>query len=526
MDTATSFHWQCIALGADLALLVVVAIRLSPGVRRWLRSGPAAGLAAVFLLGLALRLCLSPHTLMHENAHGYEYLRSAFRLEGYFYHGAAYPFFFHLLSRVVGPSPELVFSTNALLGALAAALLAPVGWRLLGRREAGWLAAVALAAWPAALRIGASESMFPLAICTGLAAWLAWMRAWDSGRPAWFLAAGGLLAFCVQVRPVMALWTLVLLLSLAVCPGWTRRLRTAGPWVALMLLVVLLVPWSLFRVDELARSGLHDAVRLGPGAFVAGLCSGGNLLLRLEWTPVVSWLLAACGLGVLAVRRPRALPALVLGSLAVAWLVMGVRTGTSSSMRLQSPLAPLYLLWCGAGGAWLAERMGARRRFAMLVLLGLMLLASSLARTPWIREARNPQREYAFLARTVPALPRDCAVITADRFMADRVISTEFPVWWAKDRPVIELSRFLEDPERLAGWPCRLFYRGLSCYCFTHAERERIPPDGLRPECRRMAHGHELIPVARTTFENRPFTSFRVPASTLTIGFYRVVGPP
>ena len=64
------------------------------------------GLAVLFLLALALRLFVSPHTLIHENAHGYEYLRSAFSLDGYFFHGSGYYTFFWLVSSVFGRHPE------------------------------------------------------------------------------------------------------------------------------------------------------------------------------------------------------------------------------------------------------------------------------------------------------------------------------------------------------------------------------------------------------------------------------------
>jgi hypothetical protein len=106
--------------------------------------------------------------------------------------------------------------------------------------------------------------------------------------------------------------------------------------------------------------------------------------------------------------------------------------------------------------------------------------------------------------------------------MASRVVSTEFPVWWMGGRPVVEQRDFLADPGRLAGWPCVLYYRGLSCYCFTHQEADRLPPDGIRPECRRIEKSFRIEPRVEATFDNRPFTSFRVPADRITVGFYRV----
>jgi hypothetical protein len=314
----------------------------------------------------------------------------------------------------------------------------------------------------------------------------------------------------------------VLLLSLPACPGWTRRLRSPWVWLSALTFLGLSSPWLVFRITLLVSEGLHAAARLAPADAIAGLVSANNLLLRFEWTPVLTWLLAGAGIVALAVRRPRALVPLLAGFALLAWMVMGVRTGESSSVRLQQPLQVFFLALAACGASRLADVAGYRGRVGVLVLAGLMLVASSLARAPRIRAAYNPQREFAFLRREVPALPAGCAVVTADRFMADRIVSTEFPVWWAGDRPVVEQRELLADPDRLAGWPCALYYRGLSCYCFTHAEVDRLPPDGVRPECRRVGEVHGLDPLVEETFDNRPFTSFRVPADRITVGFYRV----
>jgi hypothetical protein len=495
---------------------------------RWLR-GPrapvdrrrAAGAAALLLLALGLRLLVAPHTVVTENAHGYEYLRGAFQLDGYPYHGQAYYAFFYLVTSLLGRHPEVVFTANAFLGAMGALLLVPLGHRLTGQRAAGWVAGLGYACWPAVLRISASEAMFPFGICCALLAWLAWLKAWETGEPLRFLLAAALATVTVQTRPELAPWPIVLVLSLPLSRGWTRTLRRPGPWVGLAAFVLLSWAWALFRLEVHRAAGVPDFMNLAPGATLAAFASRNNLLLRPEWTPAVVWALVPLGLVSLAVGRRRAVPALLLGPLVIGWMVMTVHVAEVTNVRLQSPVHPLVLLTLGAGVAGVAERLEGRARAAAFVLLAGALAVTSALRFPKVRESFDPQREYAFLARTVPALPEGCAVITAPRSMARNLIITEFPVWWLRG-PVEQADRYLRAPQILEGHSCRLFYRGLTCYQFAHDEAVPPGPDALRPECREVERRFRLAPIAHTSFPSRPYQGIRVPAPTITLGFYRL----
>ena len=161
-------------------------------------------------------------------------------------------------------------------------------------------------------------------------------------------------------------------------------------------------------------------------------------------------------------------------------------------------------------------------RRGFLVLVGALMVTACLARAPVVALAHNPQIEYAFLKRTIPTLEKNCAVITADRYMANRILCSEYPFWWAHS-PVEEVSRHLKDPANLAEWSCRLFYRGITCYQFIQAELENAPPDGVRPECRRIEEHYDLVPLVEKHFESRPYPDFHVPAKSVTIGFYKLI---
>ncbi len=517
---------QVLFLWADFAAVGALAALLAWRERRDLLPGPSwAGAAAILVLGISLRLVFSPHAVIHENAHGYEYLGGAFRLDGYFFHGSGYYAFFHLVTLVAGREPEAVFAVNALVGALAAVMLQPIGRLLLDSREAGWIAALAQACIPPALRLGGSECMFPLATATALAATWAFLAAMRTGCAIRFALAACLLAWAVQVRPEMSLWCSTIALCATLLRGWLGRLGRSTPWISLTAFCGISLPWILFRLRDASENGLPGYVRLGPVEFAGSFLSSNNLILSPAWIPEILWPLAIAGLIGLALRRPRALIPLAGGFMALAWLVVGVDCGFATRMRLQTPLLPFLSLAAGAGAAWIASRLGPSRRFPALAMAGALIAVSSLARAPMAASLLNPQMEYRFLARTArpgpgSAIPEGCLVVTADRYMAGRVVCSEFPWWWQRSTT---LSEFLADGERDRDGGCNVFYMGLSCQSFTYDESQSPLPGGIRQECSEVGEKYDLIPLAEETFPSRPDSYLVVTNPEVKLGFYRMV---
>lgn len=528
MDGEALQIWQIAACTAGLALAAAAGgWRLAQGLAAPGRPAraEAAGLGALFVGAWLLRALLSPHTLLHENAHGYELLQGAFALQGYFWHGAGYYTFFHGATRLLGGAPWVVFHLNALLGGATAVLLWAVGRRLLGPGPSAWLAAVAWAVAPVALREGGSESMMPLGLAAALLGLWAWLDGFQRGGRAssWLLAAASL-SFAVQVRPELALWLTLPLLTLPACPGWTGALCRPWPWASLATFLGLVTPWLFFRIHDLSGPGLPGYLALGPDHLWVALASRDHLLLRPEWTPALFWLLVPLGLWAGLTRARRALPALLGGYLALGWLGLAATSSQATLVRCQQPLWPLVALLVGLGGAWLSARMTPRGRVAAAWVLGAALLATGLLRAPGIRALASPQREFAFLEEALQGLPRECGLVMADRFMARRVVSTEFPTWWLAGRPLAELTPFLTDPEVAASAPCWLFYRGLTCHLFSH--QEEPPAAGTRPEC--LALEARLGPeaVIERVLPPEPYDYLRLVAPEVRLGFYRLSAWP
>jgi hypothetical protein len=516
--------WQIAACAACLLLMLASGVWRAWQARREPARGrlELAGLGALFLGAWLLRACLSPHTLLHENAHGYEILQGAFSLEGYFWHGAGYYTFFHGLTRLLGDEPGVVFQANALLGGLTAVLVWAVGRRLLGAGAAAWLAAVAWAASPAALREGGSESMLPLGVCAGLLGLWAWLDGFQAGgRWCSLLLAAACLAFTAQVRPELALWLALPPLGLVACPGWRAALRRPSTWAALASFALLAAPWLVFRLQDLATAGLPGYLELGPGRFLAALVSQEHLLLRADWTTMAAWVFLPLGLWAGLRQAPRALPVLLGGYLALGWIGLAAQGGQATQVRLQQPLLPLLALLVGLGGAWLSGRLPAPGRAAGAWVLGLLLLSTGLLRAPQVRALATAQLEFAFQERALPGLPAECGLVVPDRFMAGRVISTEQATWRLGDRPLAELTPFLEDAQTAAAAPCWVLYRGLTCHLFTHAETP--PADGVRPECRAPEARYLLQPLVEEILPAIPYDYLRLPASRVRLGLYRLV---
>jgi hypothetical protein len=196
--------------------------------------------------------------------------------------------------------------------------------------------------------------------------------------------------------------------------------------------------------------------------------------------------------------------------------VLGVTTGESSWVRLQQPLQPFIVMWVALGAGWAVGRLNRGHTFAAIILGG-VLVGVCLGRVPQIQKIANPQMEYAFLREQAPLIDPDCSVVIADRFMAERKISTEYPMWWSRAQ-VVEMTPFMESVSGRRS--CAVFYLGLSCWMF--GERETPGQDGMRPECKRLEQEYWLTPIAEWIQPSRPYTAFSVPSARITFGFYRL----
>ena len=484
----------------------------------------------VFAVALLLRLFVSPQTLIHENAHGYEYLRTAFSGQGYPFHGTGYYAFYRLITLAFGQEPIVVFGCNAILSSLTAGALVPVGTLLTDSRRVGFFTGLVYALWPAALRIAATESMFPLALFVAVITLGVWLSAVRSGNRTLYVLAGLLLAVAVQVRPVMLLWPIIVAISSISQPKWSSEPAKAGPWLSAAVFLVLASAWLSFRILDLGQNGMHSVVDLSPVRAVQLFFSSENLIWNNRWSPTATMVLATLGLAVLMRSNWRLATFVVLSGAILCWFALAPSEGAVvSQLRLQSPVHVFVALSAGAGSAFVCEQLPGRHRMTGTVVLSILLFVSSALRYDAVREYFNPQREYEFLRESIAKLPNDCIVVTADRSMANGVITTEFPDWWLESRPRIQLADLSDARQVTSPSECIVWYRGLSCYSFTWQERSAgtLPRSGIRQECQRAEEAPVLTPIVTTSIENQPYLDYIRPQNnTLELGFYRLEERP
>ena len=483
-------------------------------------------LGAIFTLALGLRLFLSPHTLLHENAHGYEYLRSAFTLDGFFFHGSTYYAFFHPITAVFGRQPETVFTVNAVISAATLLIFVPVSQLALGDDRPGWFAALLYACWPPILRIAGSESMFPLAIALGMGALWIWLSAMRTGSIVRFILSACLMCAAVQTRPVMIVWVVVVLGFSPLRENWRSVFSCRGPWVAFACFLLSISAWAVFRIGNVMDVGVPPMMQLGPKHLITSFFSGDNLLWSPQWVPSAVWSLSAVGIASSIRFHRRFLLIILLGTVLLGWFSIAPSAGVLvSQVRLQSPMHICLLFLAGLGANQCYKLVRQRWRFPLVMALLAVVSIELVGRVTAITHQYNPQTEYAFLEETTDGALSACTVITVDHFMANRVLATEFPTWWISDGAVYSLDGLEQSLDHICESTCLVWYHGLTCSLFSWQEVEQglVPANNTRNECSAFEQDHELTEFASVHFDNEPYLEYLIPlGDRISVGFYEL----
>jgi len=526
--TQTLQSLQVVLLWLNFVTILGLSTYLFSTTKPWKAPEPKrlALLGALFCLSLAIRIAISPRTLLHENSHGFEYLRSAFTLEGFFFHGSAYYAFFYPITAILGRQPETVFWVNTLLSAATPLLFIPIAKLSLNDERTGWFAALLYLFWPPILRIGSSECMFTLAIALGLAALWLWLSALRTGSVVRFVLAACLLSAAVQTRPVMMVWILVIIVFTPLVQEWHKRLLCPETWIALASFAMATSAWAVFRLHTALTDGVPEMMQFRPTRFVVDFFSSSNLMWNPKWTPVSVWILLAVGIAFCLRSERKLLLSAVLGVLLLGWFSLGPSAGVlASQIRLQSPMHPCLMLLAGFGASSCCRHLRAHWQTLFAVLILTAIAGELVARAGVITHRYNPQIEYDFLDANVNSQLEDCVIITAPRYMASHVLATEFPTWKMDRGPVIPADLLEESLEQSCPFSCFVWYRGLSCYLFTWQEVDggTVPASGFRQECASFEENHALSELANVQFESDPYLEYLISQrEQLSIGFHEL----
>ncbi len=557
---ATLYQLVTIATAMCVAMTILLALPdgrvLARGGARGI-STTATALLGIFVVALALRGWLAPHSLFHDHNHGYGYLRvmlgtgpHTYRLE----YGIGGFNTFRLFLQLLPTRPESVFWLNAVFGALTVLPVYALASGLWRSRRAGLFAAFAIAVLPPHIRLSGTEDLYVLAglfEATALAAMVAYLR---NGAARHLALAVAAVVVCVSVRETMNLLPFVCIAYvLWLVPGARRRLADRRLWLGAATAVVLGLPHIVFfarysLADFSAQAPLFDARWVATAA--AQMASRYNVYL--DPAVVFPSIGALAAVGVVSRFRDHRRPILITcGALLVFMGVAGLKSLTDSDRVMFHAHYGVYIaVLVGRGCTELVARLARRRREAgVTIALAAVLAATPLLALGFLRHRSNIQREFQCVNGNAARVPAGCRLVTLTngRDVGAEPIGvqlTGLPRF--RDADVMSIGSYLSRLPR--GDACYVYYEQRICYEPSMAEVFR--DCGLDPEtlhypdmfrciaryraahgkvyqraCRRMHETRRLEPLATCRFSSAPLDVDPMqPGRDLELGYYYIRG--
>lgn len=497
----------------------------------------ATALLSVWIVGLALRLELSPRTFLHEYYHIAETIDGYLSSEMAPAYGRTGPALYRLLGTVLERPDDVsvIFVTNAVLASLAIPAVALLDLALVGSWSRAICAAVLLCILPQHLRFSAAEDFFVLAVTFGFWALASFALYLRTHRLEDALCAALALSLGVQTRPEMAFFPLVMLaLAWAAPPSSWRVLVTWRTMVALALSSLLLAPrfLELRAVAGNAPPRLPLLPELGP--YLDAL-----VLFEADNTPVVYVLLLAVGALWAARDSPRVLTWVIVVFVGYSLILL-------SSLRFPSRLVstpelvgnPIYnlrsqllptsftvLVAAGVAPAWMALWRN-RRRAGCIAGAGVLAALSVVTVITWmgfVTELYDQQREWSFLERTVPRLPQRATLLSAVEVGDFRL--NAFPRHLlTRDAKRYELVDVRNAAAGEVPWPepgdDLLFYQGMFCHFAGSPDEPVTAPLGAA--CQAVHERYVAEPLIITELDAQGYSQMPLRAAPFRIGFFRL----
>ncbi|MCB9793081.1 MAG: hypothetical protein H6741_10180 [Alphaproteobacteria bacterium] len=514
--TPPTYTWLHGALLALLGSALLTA--LGPGRRGWaaLAREERRDLLAVAGISLATRLLLSPRMLLWAPFFGYGRLTEAWGIDPrHPLYGGGFGALMGPLSRLAGYSPDVVFGTNLLLGALAPPLLWMLARLLLPGRLPALVAGLGLALLPMHVKLSATEIMhvsltsFELLSMLGVAAFL---RSAQLG-PALMSALA--IGYATHIRPealpavaAPVVWVLARA-ERRHAPGIALAAAVIGGMVGLRLLDMLAGPsQTAVSFDRLAAPAFWLQVLL-PSIGSPGASANTHSFLQLRLTPFTLPLLAALALGS---PRRRLLLGLLGWWALTALPVLPKSWPLADALRLQLPALLPSLLLAALGAEALRQRWPRVSRNAVLV----GVVAPSLLLLGFALRPTAPQAEHAPLRAWIPRLPEGTTVLYDD----GGPHHADLGRWASAMNPALRW-RGMSTLDAQQGQHL-MAYIGTSCF-FSRPERGKDDFGPLPTACPAFLARCTLRPWETTTLSTRTDVDVQLEA-TPTVGFYFVDG--
>ncbi len=441
-------------------------------------------LGAIVAFGAVARLGCGLWGPSHVNGQGPLWVRGAIDYRAIGAYGPGYFELLNWVSRLGWPADYPIFAANALLSALAPALLYALLRLTALERGIALAAALVLAVDSVTLRTAASEGytaplvVLVLAVHVALALGVERLGQADRMATLFSWAAAGLIAgAAARIHPVSYFPLAVCPLAVLLSPhfsDWPARLRGAAAAAAVIAGGVLATSattvLTVLRTQQMVGSSIDGLASQNP-------------------TPLL--LLVA---GALVARRWLGLPWLPLLVICLPWLLLlvtqeGLRQHPLQKLGYQRLFFPILLL---AGAALLRPHLQSpRRALPAAALLALVLLFPAV---PSIGEQTTEQLEYRFLREVLRRAPEDCSLAAVSR-AGNRV--------WEIPTYLIPTSRphHPSEPIRLRG-AAELHDAGANCLWYVRSSL-CTSVEG-RATCDAIERDAQLAPIARQVFPALP----------------------
>lgn len=490
-------------LAGSLVLLLLGSVHIlyREAVQHRASSGAMGALLLLWILGLGLRLTLSPQTFLHEGYHIAETLSAYLAGDMPPAYGNTGPMLFRLAGVLTQNPLDLrtIFLTNVVVASLAIPALALFDLAIFASWPRALCTAALLCVLPLHLRYSAAEDLFIQATTFGiwsLALFALFLRSrrWDM-----LLCTVLALSLAMQARPEMMFFPAWLVaLALLLEPRSWRTLVSTQTLLGGALLALLLLPRLLDLQEALHAAPTPHTSLPGLTDYIRSL-----VLLQSHVTPRIYIMLSLLGLG-FGLRHQRGFHLWVLFAFLFHTLITlsifnnvpyGLRSQllpTCCALLLAGGVAPLWrevwqrLLRSGGKQAALAESgLGMVCGAAILAAIGIGVLTQA---QPFLVELGDQQLEWEYLRRSVPRLPARGKLLSAAEAGGSNVAA--FPLLLltmnGKSYESVDIRKASRGE---LPWPTGgedlLYYQGMYCYLAVAGE---VQDDPMLAACR---HVHE-----------------------------------
>ncbi len=518
-------------LGLSLPALAHIA---SHGIDTWRGRPEARWLLGAIGVAAVLRWVIAPLRIATMYI-GYLLTEQVIELQPDSHYGIGSQALYHALFAVLPHDHRSLMAVNAVVGVMVVPVVATLAARAFDDHRTGLIAAWFVAVIPLFVRNDTSDANnVPWLLWFG-AGLIALLAALDRPTTLDTAAATILLTLAAISRPEMPLLVPALVVVFALgtraSEPWSRRIRSASFWVALVVFALCVLPHALHVREATAlletRGSLPGTNRGTLWAYVRIIATR-NTLLDPGLYPIgcVVTAVLALTLGTAPMRTRLAWMAMAVLSL----LPYTLDLCRANMARVHVPAALWFTVLAGHGVASVWKRRDARVAAALAV--GVALSALPTIRVLWA--PTNEEAEEAMIRASFARLPAEATtLVRIDRIDRDRnaygtpFTHDHFPDYLLRP-PVREgrassITDWIGEPDFTHP---AYFYLGMRCYA-EFREEGTPPPHGqhLQRACERMRREFVLEPVIERDVVNRGdvWLAYYGDAPTFRLGLYRIV---